>query len=362
MALKEYKCPNCSGPISFNPGTQELTCPYCNSIINIEALNYMDEQTEQTPEEQAAIWDYDGNSWHEGEEHGLVVYTCNSCSGEIVGDETLGAATCPFCGSPVVMTAKFAGSLRPDLVIPFKLDKDYALSSLDKHYAKKRLLPDVFKENNHLEDVKGVYVPFWLYDADTDSHMEYRGTKVRTWSDRNYIYTETSHFQIIRGGALGFDAVPADGSEKVDDALMESIEPYNMGDWAGFNTAYLAGFYANKYDKDAKECSPRANERIKNTTTAEFRKTVVGYNSVRQVSSNVRINCGGVRYALFPVWLLGSTWEDKSFIFAMNGQTGKFVGDLPLDKAKRRRLYWTMFGIIAASLLAISQAYIAFIM
>ena len=360
MALQEYKCPNCGGPITFNPGMQEMVCPYCDSVINIEALGYMDESAEQTPEDQVAIWDYNGSVWRDDEQQGLAVYTCNSCSGEIVGDETLGAATCPFCGSPVVMTAKFSGALRPDLLIPFKLDKNYALSSLDKHYSKKKLLPAVFKENNHLEDIKGVYVPFWLYNADTDAHMEYRGTKVRKWSDSRYFYTETSHFQIIRAGSLGFNDVPADGSKKVDDVLMESIEPYNMIDSAAFNNAYLAGFYANKYDMDAKECSPRANERIKNSTASEFRKTVTGYVTVRPVVANIRINCGGVRYALLPVWLLGSTWEDKSYIFAMNGQTGKFVGDLPLDKAKRRRLYWTMFGIIAASLLAITQGYILF--
>ena len=360
MALQEYKCPNCGGPITFNPGVQEMVCPYCETVINVEALSYMDENAEQTPAEQAAIWDYSGSGWHEAEEQGLVVYTCNSCSGEIVGEQTLGATTCPFCGSPVVMTAKFSGSLRPDLVIPFKLDKSYALASLDRHYTKKRLLPAVFRENNHLEEVKGVYVPFWLYDANIDAHMEYRGTKVRSWSDSNYIYTETSHFQIIRDGNIGFDAVPADGSQKVDDTLMESIEPFSMSDSVSFSNAYLAGFYANKYDLDAKQCSPRANERIRNTTASEFRKTVHGYASVRPVRANIHINCGGVRYALLPVWLLGSTWEGRSYLFAMNGQTGKFVGDLPLDKAKRRCLYWTMFGIIAASLLAITQIYVAF--
>ena len=357
MSLLEYKCPNCGRSLSFDAEKQEMTCLYCKSVISVQALKEMDEVLTREPE-----WSYEGGSWREGEQQGLALYSCNSCGGEIVGDETLGATTCPFCGNPVVMTAKFSGALRPDLVIPFKLDKEYALASLDKHYMKKRLLPAVFKENRHLEDVKGVYVPFWLYNADTDAHMEYRGTKVRTWSDKNYIYTETSHFQILRAGTLGFNDVPADGSEKINDTLMESIEPYSMNDSAAFSNAYLAGFYANKYDLDAKQCSPRANERIRNTTASEFRKTVTGYNSVRPVNANIRINCGGVRYALLPVWLLGSTWEGQSYIFAMNGQTGKFVGDLPLDRAKRRRLYWMMFGIFAASLLAVSQVYIAFFM
>jgi len=326
--------------------------------MDVEALRSIDEEIAQIPKEEAAKWDYAGNEWSEGEQQGMAVYTCNSCSGEIVGEETMGAATCPFCGSPVVMTAKFSGSLRPDLVIPFKLDKNVALDSLEKHYQKKKLLPKVFKERNHLEEVKGVYVPFWLYNADANAHLEYRGTRVRRWSDSRYNYTETSFFRIARGGTLGFDSVPVDGSKSVDDTLMESVEPFDYACAVDFHSAYLAGYYANKYDFDAAACSPRANERIRNTTVAEFAKTVIGYATVTPVSSNIRLNCGDIRYALLPVWLLGSTWEGKNYIFAMNGQTGKFVGDLPLDKKERRRRYWTMFGIIAGALLLLTQAFV----
>ena len=359
MALLEYKCPNCGGPINFNPGTQEMVCPYCGSVMDVEALRSMDEELANAQEDEAADWGYEGYGWREDELQGMVVYTCNSCSGEIIGDETLGAASCPFCGSPVVMTSRFSGALRPDLLIPFRLDKNAALASLERHYLKKKLLPNVFKTRNHIEEVKGVYVPFWLYNADANAHLEYRGTKVRSWSDSKYNYTETSHYRIVREGSLGFDNVPVDGSKSVDDTLMESVEPFDTAAAVDFQSAYLAGYYANKYDVDSNECAPRANERIKNSTITEFGKTVIGYTTVSPVSSNIRLSSGGVRYALLPVWMLGSTWEGQNFIFAMNGQTGKFVGDLPLDKAARRRHYWMMFGIIAGALLLITQGVIS---
>jgi DNA-directed RNA polymerase subunit RPC12/RpoP len=359
MALLEFKCPNCGGAINFDPGTQEMVCPYCDSVMDIEALRSMDDEMAQAEKQEDAIWEYAGNDWREGEQQGMAVYTCNSCSGEIIGSETIGATTCPYCGNPVVMTAKFAGTLRPDMVIPFKLDKATALASLEQHYAKKRLLPKVFKERNHLEEVKGVYIPFWLYNADANAHLEFRGNKVRRWSDSRYHYTETSVFRIIRGGNISFDDVPVDGSKEVDDTLMESLEPFDTNTAVDFQAAYLAGFYANKYDVDAKTGSPRANQRIKNSTVSAFSKTVAGYTAVVPVSSNIKLNCGGVRYALLPVWLLGSTWEGRSFMFAMNGQTGKFVGDLPVDKKERWRLYWMMFGIIAASLLVVTQGLIS---
>jgi len=357
----DYKCPNCSGPIKFDPGTQEMVCPYCDSVMDIEALRSFDDCTAQPSESEANVWDYSGSGWGEDEQQGMVSFSCMSCSGEIIGNETLGATSCPYCGNPVVVKSTFAGTLRPDMVIPFKLDKNDAILSLENHYLKKRLLPKVFKERNHLEEVKGVYIPFWLYNADANAHLEFKGTKVRRWSDSRFHYTETSHFRIIRGGNLGFDHVPVNGSQTTDDMLMESLEPYYTADAVDFQSAYLVGYYANKYDVDAAASSPRANERIRNSTVSEFTRTVVGYNTVVPVSSNVRINCGGVRYALYPAWLLGSTWEGQSFIFAMNGQTGKFVGDLPLDKAEKRRLYWKMFAIIAASLLLISQTAIIFL-
>ena len=103
------------------------------------------------------------------------------------------------------MMGQFAGALRPDYVIPFKLDKKAAKAALMKHYGGKRLLPKVFKDQNHIDEVKGVYVPFWLFDADADAHVRYKATRVRSWSDSNYNYTETSHYAVIRGGNIGFE-------------------------------------------------------------------------------------------------------------------------------------------------------------
>ena len=166
-----------------------------------------------------------GGEWQQGETENLRSYVCKSCGGEIVGDETTAATACPFCGNPVVMMGQFAGALRPDYVIPFKLDKKAAKAALMKHYGGKRLLPKVFKDQNHIDEVKGVYVPFWLFDADADAHVRYKATRVRSWSDSRFNYTETSHYAVIRGGNIGFERVPVDGSAKMADDLMEAIEP-----------------------------------------------------------------------------------------------------------------------------------------
>ena len=163
--------------------------------------------------------------------------------------------------------------------------------------------------------------------------MRYRATRLRTWSDSNYHYTETRYYSLIREGNLGFVGVPVDGSSKIPNDLMESIEPYDLSQAVDFQTAYLAGYLADKYDVDADTSFRRANERIRQATEEAFMSTVMGYSSAIVESSSIRLSEQSSRYALLPVWLLNTTWKDKKYTFAMNGQTGKMVGDLPMDKS-----------------------------
>jgi len=150
---------------------------------------------------------------------------------------------------------------------------------------------------------------------------------------------------IHRGGSVGFEHVPVDGSSKMPDDLMESVEPYDYSDALDFQTAYLAGYFADKYDVTAEESIDRANQRVRRSTEDAFASTVQGYATVNAESSSVQFHGGKAKYALYPVWLLNTTWNGEKYTFAMNGQTGKFVGNLPLDKSAATK--WTV-GLAAA--------------
>lgn len=335
-AVLEYKCPACGGGVAFDSDSQNVKCPYCDSEFELESLKAMDAALEKEPQEDMS-WNTEPQSqWTEGEEAQLRAFVCQSCGGEIMTEATTAATFCPYCGNPVVMQERLSGNLKPDLVIPFKLDKQDAKAALAKHLTGKLLLPKVFKTENHIDKIQGVYVPFWLFDADADADIRFHATKVRHWSDSRYNYTKTSHYRIFRSGSLGFRAVPVDSSSKMANDLMESIEPYDLSQAVDFQTAYLAGFLADKYDVEAEVCQTRANERIKNSTQDTFRDTVVGYSTVNAEHSSIRLKNTHVKYALMPVWLLNSTYRGEKYTFAMNGQTGKFVGDLPVNKTA----YW----------------------
>ena len=356
--LLEYKCPNCGGKLEFDSGVQKMKCPYCDTEFDVETLkNYDDELKHFQPDDIGGL-DSEHMSYSDEESTGLSSYVCNSCGGEIIADETTAATHCPFCGNPVIMKGQLSGELRPELVIPFKLDKKAAVDSLKKHLTGKKLLPKVFRDENHIEEVKGVYVPVWLFDADVDADIRYRATKVRAWSDSNYNYTETSHFSVTRGGGIGFANVPVDGSSKLPDELMESIEPYNIADAVDFQTAYLSGYLANRYDVSSEDSVGRASERMKSSTADAFRGTVKGYTTVTVENSSLRLNQGKSKYVLYPVWLLNTDWNGEKYLFAMNGQTGKFVGNLPLDRGAYMK--WLLgitasVGVLAGLILTIAN-------
>ncbi|MBR3867646.1 MAG: hypothetical protein IKM54_07640 [Butyricicoccus sp.] len=352
--LQEYQCPCCGGAIEFSSALQKMKCPYCGTEYEMETLASYDTELKNEPVSEMTWENAAGSEWGEAEAEGLHAYACKSCGGEIVGDETTAATSCPYCGNPVVIMGRLSGSLKPDLVIPFQLDKKAAKAALKKHYSGKRLLPNAFKNKNHIDEIKGIYVPFWLFDADADAHIRYKATRVRRWSDANYDYTETSFFSVIRGGTIAFQNVPVDGSAKMTDELLESIEPFDLSEAVDFQTAYLAGYLAEKYDVDSGQSIQRANERVQKSTEEAFADTVQGFATVEPEASGIRLENGRAKYALLPVWLLNTTWNGQKYTFAMNGQTGKLVGDLPVDQAACKKWFFGLTGAISAACFAVS--------
>lgn len=345
--LMEYKCPNCAGTIAFDPTAQKMKCPYCDTEFDLETLKDLDNQLEEIKPDDLNWGSKPEAEWEEGETENMNVYVCKSCGGEVIGDATLGATSCPYCGNAVVMKGKFAGDLKPDMVIPFKKTKEDAKAAYLQHLEGKKLLPKVFKSQNHIDEIKGMYVPVWLFDSDVNADVNFNATKVRTWEDANFRYRETSYFKLLRSGQMGFNAIPVDGSKKMADELMESVEPFDCAEAVDFQTAYLAGYLADRYDVAAKDSEARANQRIKSSVENAFAQTVGNYDSFNIAEESIRYLKSSYKYALYPVWILSTTWNNQSFTFIMNAQTGKMAGDLPMDKSKLG-LYFVSITVIVA--------------
>ncbi len=357
MELMTYKCPNCGGAITFESEKQEFKCESCDSVFTKEQLAEYDEilRNSGQPEDTKPVEEFGWEDKEGGETLDNVnTYICQFCGAEIVTDLTTAASECPYCNNPIIIAPQLTGGLRPDVIIPFKIQKEQAEEALRQFYKGKLFLPKEFKDANRIKEIKGVYVPFWLFDCTVGANITYDATRVKHWRDSNYEYTKTDRYRVWRSGQLSFEKIPADGSSKMDDAYMDAIEPFNYADIVDFDAAYLSGYMADRYDVTIEQNAPRINGRIENTTVDTFRQTVTGYTTVSVNSKNIGVRDGRAKYALMPVWMLSTKYKDKMYTFAMNGQTGKLVGSLPVDKKK----YWGCLLGIAAGLIAIGQFFV----
>ncbi len=249
--VTNYKCPTCTGPLHFVGASGKLECDYCGA--------------------------------------------------QLICDATTAATSCPYCGNPTVVPGQFAGTLKPDFVIPFKLSREDAIQRLKQHYKGKVFLPKSFSSENHLQEISGVYVPFWMFSGEAEGDAHFDATRSRTYKSGDYRITETDHYDAYRAGSLAFEKIPVDGSEKMPDEHMDSIEPYDYSELKPFSTAYLPGFLADKFDVTAEDSRQRADSRCAGTLRSALEKTVSGYETCSARESNTTIKRGKVHYALMPV-------------------------------------------------------------
>lgn len=354
--VTNYQCPACTGPLHYAGSSGKLECDYCGTSYTVEEIEkiYTDKETIDEAEAQAAREKKADEGEYAGSEEewnpkGMKIYSCPSCGAELICDETTAATSCPYCGNPSIIPGQFTKMQKPDYVLPFKLDKAAAEEALRKYYKGKPLLSKRFSNENHIQEIKGVYVPFWLYDSEADADASYTATKVFTARHGNEEIITTEHYQVRRAGTVSFTRIPVDASSKMPNGHMDSIEPFDYRELKPFSTAYLPGFMADKYDEDAEKCSQRADTRARNTALEIMRNSVNGYATCIPQREDVRLRRKSVKYALMPVWMLSTRWNGENYLFAMNGQTGKLVGDLPVSKG--RLLGW--FAGIALPLMAL---------
>jgi len=349
MDIKECKCPNCGGAVEFDSAAQNMKCPQCEAEIETAALADYQKEVESQAEDHFDWEAGSGETWDEGNLGDLGTGSCPSCGTELIGDKNTIAMVCPCCGNAQIEQKRVDGILKPDYCIPFKLEKMSAVDVFKQFCEGKRLLPDFFKKENRIENIQGMYAPFWLFDAKTQARVRYKAAKVNTYSDDDYDYTKTDYYSVVRNGNLNFEKVLVGGSEKLNDAYMDAIKPFDYAQMNNFQSEYLIGYSAEKYDVGVDASREKANETIKNSIEKEFAGSVKGYSTVEIEKSSVSIESGKVSYALLPVWILNTKYNDENYQFIMNGQTGEFVGKLPFDKGKAIKfglMFTAIFGAV----------------
>lgn len=319
-----YKCPNCGSDMIFDSESGMLSCGSCGRKEGIDS--FPKENIETIFEEN------DGKEYH-----------CKNCGATLITDKDTTAINCSFCGAGVVLLDRLTGNLAPSKVIPFTISKERAMKAFQTWCKNGLLTPEGFMTADRVKGITGMYVPFWLYDLNSRAEINAVGTKVRTYTKGEYIYTETSYYDVYRDINVDYMKVPVDASEKMDDKLMDRLEPYNYGQLKDFNTPYLAGYIAEKYNYDHRELLPRAASKIHRYVKSLARSTISGYTTINYNREDIVTMNRQAYYTLLPVWVVYYDYKGSEYVFAMNGQTGKVVGRPPISKAKVA----TWFGRVA---------------
>ena len=321
----DNKCPNCGAKLAFNAELGKFKCKYCDSEFTLEELSKR--------LNTAATEEKNKHEELEEDEGNLFQYNCPDCGAIIVADEQTSATFCVYCGNTAILKNKLAGKFHPKYIIPFKKDQSKAKEAF-KNISKGRMfVPKDFNDEKNIEKIRGIYIPFWLYDIYFNGSINARGNKVTTWTTGRTHYTKTDIYDMYREGEMNFYKVPVDGSTRFDNDLMNSIEPFDYSELEDYNHAYLSGFLAEKYDIDKDNCYKDAQMRIINSAEKELLKTCT-YGPASIKSKNYKDSVVEFYYVLLPVYMVNVKYEGKYYLFAMNGQTGRFVGNIPLNKKK----------------------------
>lgn len=375
----DSKCPNCGNVLKWNPTAYAWKCEACDSTFSLEELQKRrnnaassDNNVQVKKDEEVKVTEdpslykekeeFEDHSTIEGtvevelesiKEGEMDEYHCGNCGASIMATPETVATKCPYCNNTTILKQKLDGGVFPTKIIPFKKVRKDAEEGFYNIAKGKLFAPKNFHTAAIIKDVSGVYVPFWIYDISANGDIVFRCTDSRSWTSGEYRHTEVKTFHTTVNGNVLYNKLPVDGSSHFDDGLMDSIEPFDYNELIDYNHAYLSGFLAEKYDVDQQKAFERAIARAKNSTVDTF-KTRVRHQTSSAVKDKVTYKVQNVEFAMFPVWMVNIEYNGKFYTFAMNGQTGETVGNIPLSIPRVIGFTLLFFIIVAGILLGIA--------
>ncbi len=328
-----FSCPNCGADMAYDITRGQLHCDHCdhNEPVSADQPAWM---TGTVPAEEAP-----------------KKLACPNCGGVVQAGDKACAAHCDFCGAPLVLTDRLQGEYRPDQIIPFRLDQNNAVSVFKKWCHNGMFAPSGFTSAKNIRNLKPIYVPYWLYNFKTHVSLDAEATKLNVFVRGDTEYTETSFYDVNREMDFEYDAVPYDASEQLDDSMMAKVLPYSFDGLKPFAMQYLAGFVADQRDYTADELMPLVKHQVSGYAVNQAQSTISGYSSVRVNHQEVTYNQEDKSYVYLPLWFINYPYHGKNYFFAMNGQTGKVVGEPPVSGAKIAGWFAGLSAIIFAVLM-----------
>lgn len=374
-----HKCPNCGGPLLFDPKDQKFHCEYCLSVYTEDEVTayetaqrdaHLEADTAQapepeltfsaesqaegmTPEEKAAFKEATGTQDMNEDtlEGAMELFDCPSCGAQIVTEATTAATYCYYCHNPVVLSGRLSGKFLPEKVLPFAIEKEEAVEKFLAWTKKKWFIPKDFFNKEQIDKMTGVYFPYWVVDAKLNGQLNGMGTTIRIWRVGDIEYTETKQFDVERQGKLSFKELIKNAlSKNVQQKMVEAVQPFLLDKAVAFKSQYLAGFQAEKRDIEYDAIQNAIQSELKDYSESLLRDTASGYTTLTKLRTDISLENEENHYMLLPIWVVtyrSNEQSKKVYYYAMNGQTGKVSGILPVSYS---RLGLFTFGVFASIL------------
>ena len=343
--IVSIKCPNCDGELKFDPKSQGYTCEWCGSFFDQSFFDQMEGAAAAAGGEAPPA----ASAQASAEEEAGRIFTCPSCGAEVVTDATTAATFCYYCHNPVVLSGRLSGNLLPDFIIPFKIPKEEASDKLIKSTNKKWFVPKNFFDSKQIENLTGVYFPYWKGEGHYVGLATAEGNRVRSWTTGDYQYTETKTFRVERGGTIDLKNWLAIALSKTNQVLAEGVQPYDFKELKPFSYGYLTGFQAERRDIEKKVIEERAGKEFRTCADSTLRSKMSGYTTITKFNSNYTKEDIDMKYTLLPVWTMTYQGKgDKVYFYSMNGQTGSVIGDFPISMPKLLLFASILSGIVLA--------------
>lgn len=336
---KTSQCPGCGAPVRFDARIGKIICDHCGSAYDpgtIRLIGKFDIKDQGEADER------------EEDKREIV---CDSCGAVLVTSENTSATECAFCGSPALVIRRLTREFRADKIIPFTVTEEEA-KRLFLNWAKNcKYAPKDFTSEEHVNKIKGLYVPFWLIDA--RCHAVGMGSAFQVTAKDDVPVREM--YSIKRDVTFNVSKVPFDGSKAISDRLMEAIEPFDYSKLRDYSDNYIPGFYAERYDINALEMADRIESRLTGYARQVGEGIDAEYETVKLNVGSSYVEDYSQLYALLPIWFLNYRYDGLNYSFAVNGQTGEAAGDIPYSKFRKalavvgHSWYWYALILVLAA-------------
>lgn len=311
------KCPNCDGAIKYNPSLSKMECPFCATVFEVQKDRNI--KPEEVQAEVKVQDDEDTVSCR--------IYACTACGAEVAVSDTEVSTYCGYCGQPTIIFRRVSNEKKPKYIIPFKINKEQAVEKIREKIEKGSFVPKEIK-NFEVERVRGIYVPYRIYNIHYYDKQKLKGQSKHS--------SNTLYF--LKEAECEFVGITSDASKRLDDKMMDWLEPYDFKELVPFDVRYLSGFYADKDDVDENALLMNAVKRVKELFDEEIKsKTNADY--VKICESNGKYKLRQTDYIMLPVWFLNFKYKNTFYTILVNGQTGKVVGAVPAAFGKRLKYF-----------------------